>query len=61
MRRVREMQIEPNSYYLETIMNQSLYDNFAANCHGPKVTVIEQKAPQEDDTNKQGQSPCSSN
>ena len=33
MRKVRETQIEPNRYYLETIMNQSLYDNFAANCH----------------------------
>ena len=33
MRIVREMQIEPNSYYLETIMNQSLVNNFAANCH----------------------------
>ena len=33
MRIVRETQIEPNRYYLETIMNQSLYDNFAANSH----------------------------
>ena len=33
MRIVREMQIERNSYYLETIMNQSLSDNFATNCH----------------------------
>ena len=33
MRIVREMQIEPNSYYIETIMNQNLCNNFAANCH----------------------------
>ena len=58
---VREMQIEPNSYYLETIMNQSLINNFATNCHRPKVTVIEQNAPQDDEINKQRQSPCSFN
>ena len=28
---VREMQIEPNSYYLETLMRQSLVNNFATN------------------------------
>ena len=33
MRIVRETQIEPNKYYLETIMNQILCDNFATNCH----------------------------
>ena len=33
MRIVRETQIEPNRYYLETIMNQSLYNNFVMNCH----------------------------
>ena len=55
------MQIEPNRYYLETIMNQTLYDNFATNCHQPKITVVEQQTPQEDDTNRQIQSPCPSN
>ena len=30
---VREMQIEPNSYYLETLMRQSLSKNFATNCN----------------------------
>ena len=30
---VREMQIEPNSYYLETIMRQSLINNFTTNCN----------------------------
>ena len=33
IRIVREMQIEPKRYYLETIMNQTLCDNFAMNCH----------------------------
>ena len=33
MRILRETQIEPNRYYLETIMSQSLYDSFAMNCH----------------------------
>ena len=61
MRIVRETQIEPNRYYLETIMNQTLCDNFAVNCHQPKVTVVKQKTPQEDDTNRQIQSPCPSN
>ena len=40
-------------------MNQSLVNNFAINCTRPKVTTIEQDAPQEDETNRQ--SPCSSN
>ena len=31
------------------------------NCHQPKVTVVEQQTPQEDDTNRQIQSPCPSN
>ena len=61
MRIVRETQIEPNRSYLETIMNQSLYDNFAMNCHQPKVTVVKQQTPQEDDNNRQTQSPCPSN
>ena len=61
MRIVREMQIEPNRYYLETIMNQTLCNNFAMNCHQPKVTVVKQQMPQEDDTNREIQSPCPSN
>ena len=61
MRIVRETQIEPNRYYLETIMNQSLYDNFVTNSHRPKVTVVKQQTPQEDDNNRQTQSPCPSN
>ena len=62
MKIVRETQIEPNRYYLETVMSQSLYDNFAANSYRPKVTVVEQQKPQEDnDNNGQTQSPCPSN
>ena len=38
---VREMQIEPNSYYLEMVMNQSLVNNFAIHCNRPKVTTVE--------------------
>ena len=30
---VRDTQIEPNSYYLENIMRQSLVNNFATNCN----------------------------
>ena len=58
MRIVRETQIEPNSYYLETVMNQILVNNFALNCNRPKVTTVEQNAPQEDKTNRLSQSPC---
>ena len=62
MKIVRETQIEPNRYYLETVMNKSLYDNFAVNSYTPKVTVVEQQTPQEDnDDNRQTQSPCPSN
>ena len=61
LRIVREMQIIPNSYYLEMVMNQSLTNNFATNCNQPKVTIIEQNAPQDDETNRQRQSPCPSN
>ena len=56
---VKEIQIEPNPYYLEMVMNQSLVNNFAINCYRPKVTTIVQDTPQEDDSNRQ--SPCPSN
>ena len=42
-------------------MNQSLVNNFATNCHQPKVTVIKQNTPQDDKTNRQRQSLCPSN
>ena len=53
---VREMQIEPNSYYLEMVMNQSLVNNFAINCNKPTVNTIEQDTPPENEPNRQ--SPC---
>ena len=43
---VREMQIEPNSYYLETIMRKSLVNNFATNCNQPKVNTVEDTPPE---------------
>ena len=43
---VREMQIEPNSYYLETIIRQSLVNNFAINCNFPKVNTGEDTPPE---------------
>ena len=55
LRIVRETQIIPNSYYLETVMN--LANSFAINCNRPKVTTIEQNAPQEDETNRQSWCP----
>ena len=56
---MRKTQIIPNSYYLETVMNQGLANNFTINCNRPKVTTIAQNVPQEDETNRQ--SPCPSN
>ena len=53
------MQIEPNFYYLEMVMNQSLVNNFAINCNKPKVNTVEQDASQEDRPNRQ--SLCPSN
>ena len=52
------MQIEPNSYYLETLMRQSLVNNFAMTCNRPKVNTVE-NAPQEIEPSRQ--SPCPSN
>ena len=53
------MQIEPNSYYLETVMRQRLVNNFAINSNKPKVNTIEQDTLPENEPNRQ--SPCSSN
>ena len=55
---VRETQIEPNSYYLETLMRQSLVNNFATNCNRPKVNTVD-NIPQEVEPSRQ--SPCPSN
>ena len=62
MKIVRETQIKPDRYYLETVMHQSLCENYALNSYIPKVTVIGQLPPQENnDENRQTQSPCPSN
>ena len=53
------MQIEPNSYYLETIMRQSLVNNFATNCKCPKVNTVEQDTLPEEGPSRQ--TPCPSN
>ena len=61
MRIVREMQIQPNMYYLEATMHQTLGNNFGINSYQPKLTVIEQENPQDEEPNRQNQSPCPSN
>ena len=61
MRIVREMQIQPNAYYLETTMCQTLYDNFGINCYRSKLMVMEQKDAQHEEPNRQTQIPCPSN
>ena len=62
MKIIRETQLEPNKYYLETVMHQSLYEKFGVDSYRPRVTVIKQQTPQEDnDENRQIQSPCPSN
>ena len=54
---VREMQIEPNLYYLEIIMRQSLVNNFATNCNQPKVNTVEQDTPPEAGSSRQSPNP----
>ena len=61
MRIVREMQIQPNAYYLETTMCQTLGNNFGINSYRPKLTVIEQKDTQDEEPKRQIQSLCPSN
>ena len=62
MKVVRETQIKPDRYYLETVMHQSLCENYALNSYVPKVTVIGQLPPQENnDENRQTQGACPSN
>ena len=62
MKIVRETQIKPIKFYLENAMHQSLCENYAFNSYMPKVTVIGQLPPQENnDENRQTQSPCPSN
>ena len=60
MRVVREMQIKPDHYYLETCMCQTLSENYGHNDHAPKVWV---HTPPQDDNEEDLQihSPCPSN
>ena len=39
MRIVREMQIKPDRYYLETYKPQTLSENYGHNDHAPKIRV----------------------
>ena len=60
MRIVREMQIKPDRYYLETCMCQTLSENYGHNDHAPKIR--EHTPPQ--DNNEEDlciHSPCPSN
>ena len=61
MRIVREMQIQLNAYYLDATMSQTLSSNFGINSYQPKLTVIEQENPQDEEPNRQIQSLCPSN
>ena len=62
MKIVREMQIKPDRYYLETVMHQPLGENYGFNSYMPKVMVIEQLPSQDNnDENRTIQSPCPSN
>ena len=59
MKIVRETQIKPEKYYLETVMHQTLCKNYAFNNYMPKVLVYGQLPPQENnDENRQTESPC---
>ena len=62
MKIVREMQIKPDRYYLETVMHQTLCENYVFNNYMPKVLVYGQLPPKENnDENRWTQSPCPSN
>ena len=60
MRVVRETQIKPDSYYLETCMHQTLSENYVHNDHAPKLWV---HGPPQDDNEEDFRihSPCPSN
>ena len=62
MKVVREMQIKPDKFYLENAMHQTLCENYGFNNYMPKVLVYGQLPPQDNnDENRQTQSPCPSN
>ena len=62
MRVVRDMQIKPDSYYLETCMCQTLSENYGYSNYMPNVWIYGQLPPRDsNDENLQIQSPCPSN
>ena len=62
MRVVRETQIKPDRYYLETSMHQTLGENYGFSNYMPNVWIYGQLPPQDDnDEDLQIQSPCPSN
>ena len=62
MRVVREMQIRPDRYYLETCMHQTLGKNYGYGDHMPNVCIYGQLPPRDNnDEDLQIQSPCPSN
>ena len=62
MRLVREMQITPDRYYLETCMHQTLGKNYGYSNYMPTVWIYGQLPPRDNnDKNLQIQSPCPSN
>ena len=60
MRIVRETQIKPDRYYLETCMRQTLSENYGHYDHAPKIRV---HTPPQDHNEKESciHSPCPSN
>ena len=62
MKVVREMQIKPDRYYLEMVMNQTLGKNYGFSNYMPNVWVYGQLPPQDNnDENRSNPSPCPSN
>ena len=62
MKVVREMQIKPDRYYLETVMHQTLGENYGFSNYMPNVWVYGQLPPQDNnDENRSNPSPCPSN
>ena len=62
MRLVREMQITPDRYYLETCMHHTLNENYGYSNFMPNVWIYGQLPPRDNnDENLQIQSPCPSN
>ena len=59
---VREMQIRPNRYYLETCMHQTLGKSYGYGDHMPNVCIYGQLPPRDNnDEDLRIQSPCPSN